>query len=166
MNKEKEERIRVFPKQLDNSFRGNRIAVIVFALITVFTLARSCVHIFAPDGGASSIAGINTSVEGGSNVISMFAFWGLAQLLMGLVYLAVFFRYKSLIPFMYMLIIIEYSGRVLIGMVKPLIVSHTPPGAIGDYILIPLAIMMLMLCFKNHERNKLGFSYQRRFYSN
>ena len=148
MNKEKEERIRVFPKQLDNSFRGNRIAVIVFALITVFTLARSCVHIFAPDGGASSIAGINTSVEGGSNVISMFAFWGLAQLLMGLAYLAVFFRYKSLIPFMYMLIIIEYSGRVLIGMVKPLIVSHTPPGAIGDYILIPLAIMMLMLCCK------------------
>ena len=148
MNKEKEERIRVFPKQLDNSFRGNRIAVIVFALITVFTLAKSCIHIFAPDGGASSIAGINTSVEGGSNVISMFAFWGLAQLLMGLVYLAVFFRYKSLIPFMYMLIIIEYSGRVLIGMVKPLIVSHTPPGAIGDYILIPLAIMMLMLCFK------------------
>ncbi len=148
MNKEKEERIRVFPKQLDNSFRGNRIAVIVFALITVFTLARSCIHIFAPDGGASSIAGINTSVEGGSNVISMFAFWGLAQLLMGLVYLAVFFRYKSLIPFMYMLIIIEYSGRVLIGMVKPLIVSHTPPGAIGDYILIPLAIMMLILCFK------------------
>ena len=148
MNKEKEERIRVFPKQLDNSFRGNRIAVIVFALITVFTLARSCIHIFAPDGGASTIAGINTSVEGGSNVISMFAFWGLAQLLMGLVYLAVFFRYKSLIPFMYMLIIIEYSGRVLIGMVKPLIVSHTPPGAIGDYILIPLAIMMLMLCYK------------------
>jgi len=148
MNKEKEERIRVFPKQLDNSFRGNRIAVIVFALITVFTLARSCIHIFAPDGGASTIAGIYTSVEGGSNVISMFAFWGLAQLLMGLVYLAVFFRFKSLIPFMYMLIIIEYSGRVLIGMVKPLIVSHTPPGAIGDYILIPLAIMMLMLCFK------------------
>lgn len=137
---------------MDNSFRGNRIAVIVFALITVFTLARSCIHIFAPDGGASSIAGINTSVEGGSNVISMFAFWGLAQLLMGLVYLAVFFRYKSLIPFMYMLIIIEYSGRVLIGMVKPLIVSHTPPGAIGDYILIPLAIVMLILCFKRSRK--------------
>jgi uncharacterized membrane protein len=152
MKKEKEERIRVFPKQLDNSFRGNRIAVIVFALITVFTLARSCIHIFAPDGGASSIAGINTSVEGGSNVISMFALWGLAQLLMGLVYVVVFFRYKSLIPFMYILMIIEYSGRVLIGMVKPLIVSHTPPGAIGDYILIPLAIVMLILCLKRSRK--------------
>ena len=112
MNKEKEVRIRVFPKQLDNSFRGNRIGVVVFALITVFTLVRSCIHIFAPDGGASSIAGINTSVEGGSNIISMFALWGLAQLLMGLVYVVVFFRYKSLIPFMYILIIIEYSGRI------------------------------------------------------
>ena len=152
MNKEKEVRIRVFPKQLDNSFRGNRIAVVVFALITVFTLVRSCIHIFAPDGGASSIAGINTSVEGGSNIISMFALWGLAQLLMGLVYVVVFFRYKSLIPFMYILIIIEYSGRVLIGMVKPLIVSHTPPGAIGDYILIPLAIVMLILCFKRSRK--------------
>ena len=137
---------------MDNSFRGNRIAVVVFALITVFTLARSCIHIFAPDGGASSIAGINTSVEGGSNIISMFALWGLAQLLMGLVYVVVFFRYKSLIPFMYILIIIEYSGRVLIGMVKPLIVSHTPPGAIGDYILIPLAIVMLILCLKRSRK--------------
>ena len=152
MNKEKEVRIRVFPKQLDNSFRGNRIAVVVFALITVFTLVRSCIHIFAPDGGASSIAGINTSVEGGSNIISMFALWGLAQLLIGLVYVVVFFRYKSLIPFMYILIIIEYSGRVLIGMAKPLIVSHTPPGAIGDYILIPLAIVMLILCLKRSRK--------------
>ena len=152
MNKEKEVRNRVFPKQLDNSFRGNRIAVVVFALITVFTLVRSCIHIFAPDGGASSIAGINTSVEGGSNIISMFAFWGLAQLLIGLVYVVVFFRYKSLIPFMYILIIIEYSGRVLIGMAKPLIVSQTPPGAIGDYILIPLAILMLILCFKRSRK--------------
>ena len=152
MNKEKEEKIRVFPKQLDNSFRGNRIAVVIFALITVFTLVRSCIHIFAPDGGASSIAGINTSVEGGSNIISMFALWGLAQLLMGLVYVVVFFRYKSLIPFMYILIIVEYSGRVLIGMIKPLIVSHTPPGAIGDYILIPLAVLMLILCFKRSRK--------------
>ena len=152
MNKEKEEKIRVFPKQLDNSFRGNRIAVVIFALITVFTLVRSCIHIFAPDGGASSVAGINTSIEGGSNIISMFALWGLAQLLMGLVYVVVFFRYKSLIPFMYILIIIEYSGRVLIGMVKPLIVSHTPPGAIGDYILIPLAIVMLFLCLTRSRK--------------
>jgi len=153
MNSEKEERIRVFPKQVDNSFRGYKIAAVVFLLITVFTLARSVIHIFFPDGGAGSIAGINTSDEGGSNIISMFALWGLAQLLMGFVYLAVFFRYKSLIPFMYILILAEYSGRVLIGMAKPLVVAHPPPGAIGDYVLIPLAIVMLVLSLKRPSRD-------------
>ena len=51
MNSEKEERIRVFPKQVDDSFRGYKIAAVVFLLITVFTLARSVIHIFFPDGG-------------------------------------------------------------------------------------------------------------------
>lgn len=152
MNSEKEEAIRVFPKQVDNTFRGYKIAAAVFLLMTVFTIARSVIHIFFPDGGAGSIAGIDTSVEGGSNIISMFALWGLSQLLMGFVYLVVFFRYKSLIPFMYILILIEYSGRALIGIVKPLVVSHTPPGAIGDYILIPLAIVMLVLSLKRTSK--------------
>jgi hypothetical protein len=144
--------VEIFPKQVDNNFRGYKIAVIVFFIFTLFTLVRSCIHIFAPDGGASSIAGISTSVEGGSNIVSMFAFWGLSQLLMGIVYLVVFLRYKSLIPFMYLLILVEYSGRVLIGLVKPLTVSHVPPGAIGDYVLIPLAAVMLILSLKKSNK--------------
>jgi hypothetical protein len=73
MDPEKEGWVRILPKQVDNNFRGYKIAVVVFFLITLFTLARSCIHIFAPDGGASSIAGISTSGQGGSNIISLFA---------------------------------------------------------------------------------------------
>ena len=130
---------------MDNSFHGYRIAAIIFLLVTLVTIVRSCIHIFAPDGGASSIAGIDVSVAGGSNIISLFALWGLSQVLMGLVYLVVYFRYKSLIPLMYLLILIEYTGRTLLGFIKPLEVTHIPPGAIGDYILIPLAAVMLIL---------------------
>ncbi|HMF31319.1 MAG TPA: hypothetical protein VKK79_07895 [Candidatus Lokiarchaeia archaeon] len=133
------------PKVVDNSFHGYRIAAIIFLLVTLVTIVRSCIHIFAPDGGASSIAGIDVSVAGGSNIISLFALWGLSQVLMGLVYLVVYFRYKSLIPLMYLLILIEYTGRTLLGFIKPLEVTHIPPGAIGDYILIPLAAVMLIL---------------------
>lgn len=115
---------------------------------------KSCIHLFAPDGGASSIAGINTSVAGGSNIISLFAFWGLSQLLMGFVYLVVFFRYKSLIPFMYVLLIAEYSGRIVIGFIKPLEVTHIPPGAIGDYVILPLAILMLILSLKRPKKKE------------
>ena len=143
----------MFPKQVDNNFQGYNVAAIIFLLVTIFTIVRSCIHILAPDGGAGSIAGIDLSVAGGSNIVSIFALWGLSQLLMGIVYLVVFFRYKSLIPFMYLLILAEYSGRIAIGFIKPLIVIHTPPGAIGDYILIPLAILMLILSL---NRPKLG----------
>ena len=143
---------RIFPRQVSNNIQGSRIASIIFLLIIAVTLARSCVHIFAPDGGAGSIAGIIVSVEGGSNIISLFALWGLSQLLMGFVYLVVYIRYKSLIPFMYLLIIAEYSGRALIGFTKPLQVTHIPPGAIGDYILIPLALIMLILSLKSPKK--------------
>ena len=143
---------RIFPRQVSNNFQGYRIASIIFLLIIAVTIARSCVHIFAPDGGVGSIAGIIVSVEGGSNIISLFALWGLSQLLMGFVYLVVYIRYKSLIPFMYLLIIAEYSGRALIGFTKPLKVTHIPPGAIGDYILIPLALVMLILSLKSPKK--------------
>ena len=98
----------MFPKQVDNTFQGYKIAAIIFLLVTLVTIARSCIHIFASDGGAGSIAGINVSVAGGSNIVSLFALWGLSQLLMGFVYLVVFFRYKSLIHFMYLLLLVEY----------------------------------------------------------
>ena len=157
----KEDRIRIFPKQVDNNYSGYRIASIFFLFIVIITIARSLVHILAPDGGASSIAGINTSGESGSNIISLFAFWGLSQLLMGFVYVVVYLRYKSLIPFMYVLILLEYSGRTVIGLFKPLNSAHIPPGAIGDYILVPLAIIMLTLSLKRPKKKLFDSAQQK-----
>jgi hypothetical protein len=67
MNWKKEDRIRLFPKQVDNNFQGYKIASIIFLLVTIFTIIRSCIHILAPDEGAGSIAGIDVSVAGGEN---------------------------------------------------------------------------------------------------
>jgi hypothetical protein len=68
------------------------------------------------------------------------------------VYLTVFIRYRNLIPFMYLLLIIEYAGRILLGLWKPLVVSHIPPGAFGDYIMVPLASLMLILSLKGPNK--------------
>jgi hypothetical protein len=35
----------ILPKQADNQFQGYKIAAIVFFIATLFTLARSCIHI-------------------------------------------------------------------------------------------------------------------------
>jgi len=152
MNWAREDRVRLFPKQVDDNFQGYKIASTIFLLVAFVTVARSCIHVLAPDGGAGSIAGINVSVEGGSNIVSLFALWGLSQLLLGFVYSVVFFRYKSLIPFMYLLLLVEYSGRIVLGLLKPLIVSHLPPGAIGNYVMVPLACIMLFLSLKRPKK--------------
>jgi len=93
----------LFPQPITNSYRGAALAKWVFVLLTVVTLARSLLHIFLPDGGAESIATIpleSFTEDGAAAVIQIFAQWGLSQLLLGLLYLLVLWRYQSLIPLM------------------------------------------------------------------
>jgi hypothetical protein len=145
----------IFPKSANNNYNGYNIAKYVFLFIIFFTLARSCIHLFAPDGGAGIIAGLDTSGEMGQKLISIFSMWGLSQLLIGFFFIIVYLRYQNLISFCYLILIIEYAGRITIGFFKPVITMHTPPGAIGNYLLIPLSILMFILSImvpKKHKR--------------
>ena len=142
---------RMFPKQLTNEYKGLKIAKWVFILITIVTLGRSLVHMFARDGGAQSIANIpldRFSQNGAATAILIFSLWGLSQLLIGLVYTIVLWRYQALIPFMYLLIVIEYVMRIVLSMLKPIVVMGTAPGAVGNYIFVPIAIGMLVLSLR------------------
>lgn len=144
----KNEGIRILPKTIDNVYKGNPISKYVFLLLTVITIVRSLIHIFAADGGAQSIATIpldSYTSAGAATVIMMFSLWGLSQLLMSVVYGVVYLRYKSLIPAMYVLLIIEYIMRIVIGIMKPIVTAGTAPGVIGNYILVPLCVIMLLL---------------------
>jgi hypothetical protein len=119
--------------------------VVVFAVIAVASLVRSLIHLLAPDGGAGSIAGLDLAVEGAPAIVFAFALWGSSQLLFALVQLAVVVRYRSLVPAMYLLIMLEILLRMLIGRVKPVTFAQTPPGQVGNWVLLPLAAVMLGL---------------------
>ena len=147
---------KVFPAPVTNIFPGYKLALYVFALLVLITVVRSLIHIIAPDGGAQSIATIPIDTFEGaarSVVIHMFSLWGLSQLLMGIVYAVVLVKYRSLIPFMYVLIIIEYSMRIVLGIFKPIETLSTPPGAILNFIMIPLSIFMLVLALKSPKKD-------------
>ncbi len=138
---------RIFPKNINNDYKGYGIAVYVFVIYSVMSVVRSCIHFFSPDGGAGSIAHIDLS-QGGENIIFVFGLWGSSQLILAFVQLLVSVRYKSLLPFMYILLFLEYCFRALLGMMKPLVfeaAAGTPPGGYLDKIMIPLALIMLML---------------------
>jgi hypothetical protein len=137
----------LLPARADNSIRGSKLPVYVFTLIALVSTVRSCIHLLAPDGGAGSIAGLDLSVAGADGIIFAFGLWGSSQLIYALIQWIVAFRYRSLVPFMYVLLILETLLRMLVGIIKPVGFAHTPPGAVGNYILLPLAVLMLALSF-------------------
>ena len=144
----KASKIPLLPAQIDNHYRGLKISQYAFFLITAVTLVRSLIHVFAPDGGSQSIATIpldSYSAEAASTVILMFSLWGLSQLLMGIVYLGVSLKYRSLIPAMYVLVIFEYAMRIVIGQMKPILTTGTAPGSIGSWIMVPVCAVLLAL---------------------
>ncbi|GAB5557693.1 MAG: hypothetical protein SchgKO_19060 [Schleiferiaceae bacterium] len=138
----------ILPKTIDNEYRGNRLALYVFYAITAMTIVRSLIHLLATDGGAQSIATIplDQYPEGAaSSLIHIFSEWGLSQLIMGIFYLLVAVRYKSLVSLMYVFIFLEYSGRWILAYAKPLETLETAPGMVGNYIFVPLSLIMLYL---------------------
>jgi hypothetical protein len=135
----------LLPAKADNVIAGMKFPVYLFAVIAVVSAVRSCIHLLASDGGAGSIAGMNLNVEGASGIVFSFALWGSAQLVYAIIQLVVVWRYRSLVPFMYLLLIVETLLRMLVGHMKPVTFAHTPPGAIGNWVTLPLAALMLVL---------------------
>ena len=141
----------ILPTIVDNDYRGHKVALCFFYLITVVTVVRSCIHMFKSDGGAQSIGTIplDTYSENGVGVIiGMFAYWGLSQLMFGIMQVIVALKYKSLIPFMYLMLILEWGGRLALGMYKPIETAGQAPGGIGNMVLPFVCLVMFFLSIK------------------
>lgn len=135
----------LLPAKIDNTVLGWKLPFYVFALYAIISTVRSCIHLLSPDGGAGTIAGMDLTVAGAQGIIFAFALWGSSQLLMAIIQLLVVIRYRSLVPFMYLMLILEVLLRELVGHMKPVTFAHTPPGAIGNWVTLPLAALMLVL---------------------
>ncbi len=119
------------------TYRGDPWVTKFYVFLCLVFTFRSCVHVFRKDGGAASIAGIDLDVEGGQNIVAIFAQWGLEQLLLaGLAWLALI-RYRGLIPLILLINLLDNIGRILVGRSKPLNIDKPPPGAYGQVIILP-----------------------------
>jgi hypothetical protein len=123
---------------------GPRWVPVVLGLYCVLLTARSLVHVLASDGGAQSIATIDTDVEGGEVIIGMFGQWGLTQLMLAAVVWVVVLRYRGLVPLAVLLVWIEPVLRIGVGHLKPIETVGTAPGATASYLLVPALLALLV----------------------
>ena len=120
---------KVFPSEL-SSFAGYRIVRIATAFYLLVMIARSSIHLFASDGGAKSIAGIDISVASGDNIIAIFHQWGATQLLLALFLSLLFIRYPGMTPLIVLTLAVEPVMRLIAGQIKSVTADGAPPGEI------------------------------------
>jgi len=139
---------RVFPECIDNHYRGRAVALWLLVPIAFMKVGISLAHIFRADGGAQSVSTIplDTYPAGAAqNVIALFARMGLEQFLLGALCVVVLLRYRSMIPLMYLLIVVHDIAYAGIARVKPLALAGTSGARMPALVLTVLSVSGLIL---------------------
>ena len=107
---------------------------------------------FALDGGAHSIVGLAINLEGGANLVALFAQWGASQLILAVFYWLAIIRYRVLVPLMLLIVALEQALRIGVGHLKPIEAATSPPGAYASCAILPLALLAFVLSLKRSNR--------------
>ncbi len=101
------------------------IGLAVLGLFALNNLARGGVHVFATDGGASGLAGIDLT-SGGAVIVSLFAAVGIMQMMVGAFELFVLARRRDLVVIALGLQAgMSVGGVLVLQMWKPLPMPET-----------------------------------------
>jgi hypothetical protein len=111
---------KVLPEDI-STFQGFRLIRFITVLYMLVMVVRSCIHLFAADGGAQSIAGIDTSV-------AIFHQWGAIQLILAVLLLVLFFSYPGLTPMVLLTLVLDPVMRFIAGQMMSVTSTSTPPG--------------------------------------
>jgi hypothetical protein len=134
-------------------YRGFPVVRLITLAFLLIVVARSAIHLFTPDGGAESIAGIDTSVAGGNNIIALFHQWGAIQLLFVGLLLVLFFFYKGLTPLVILFLALDAPMRALAGQMGAVESTRTPPGeALNWPVFFVLAILFVASIVKKNSK--------------
>jgi hypothetical protein len=112
-----------------------KIAMGVNVMLNAPTVARSADGIPVQSFGSA----------GGPAFLSIFAAWGLCQLVFGLACLVVLLRYRSLVPLAFLALLLEQAGRKLLQLHWPLERIGTPPGPSINAALLGIMALGLVL---------------------
>lgn len=129
-------------------YRGPMLSFWFGVLFLTLITVRSSIHLFAPDGGAHSIATIDISIAGGANIVALFGQWGAIQLVLAALLWVLLIRYRGLTPLVLLTFLAEPFARGLAGHLKPLTTVGTAPGAALNWVIVPVlaGAFLLSLC--------------------
>ena len=148
---------KLLPQSVDNTYRGHKLALWLFALILVVKLFQSLMVVFNTNSTAIYADGFplgTFSPAAAQTVVALFALSGLRLLIILLLCVLVLVRYRSMISFMYALLVLEYLAGQLLYHFVPLVRVGTPPGVFVNLMLFSLMVIGLVLSLWSQGNHK------------
>ncbi len=145
---------RILPQPIDNTYLGHPLAVWLLGAVVLVKTAIALGTLFNGRTAAQSADGIpldSFGADGAQAVVALFAIWGLAHLVISLFGILALTRYRALIPFMFLLLLVEHLARKLVLWWKPIARTGTPPGLYINLALVALMIVGLALSLWKRE---------------
>ena len=138
----------VLPRSIDNTYRGHRLAFVPFVLLVLMKLTIGVNSIVNGDKVMATADGIPLATfppDAVQCLVSLWALLGLAHVVIALLCILVLFRYRSMIPFMFVLLLFQNLGGQLISHFLPLVRTGAPPAYIVNITFLALMVVGLGL---------------------
>ena len=120
---------RLLPRQVDNGYRGHRLAVWLLIPLVLARLAMGANGVINTRFVASGPDAIPLSTydpAGAQAVIALFALLSFSNLLLALQGGVVLVRYRALVPLFYLLLLVQALGVKAVLVLRPMAPAATP----------------------------------------
>ncbi|MBL8781264.1 MAG: hypothetical protein JNL06_10035 [Alphaproteobacteria bacterium] len=154
---------RIFPKQIDNDFRGYKLAIWLLALLLLF---KTSISVNAVGWNPLMTSGevlqradripLDTfGANAADTAVLLFAVWGVTHLVLNLLGFIALVRYRTMIPLIYLLMAIDHIGRKAATDAFPILrVSDGTVSVPVNLILIALLLIGFGMSLTTPERRE------------
>jgi hypothetical protein len=143
---------RFLPQRFDNHYRGSKLALWLFGVIVIVKAVQCLNSIFNGHSVATFADGIPVETfpsAAAQTVVSLFALLGLSQFMICLLGTLVLVRYRSMLPIMFALVLLQVLAGRLVLHFLPVVRNGMPPGFYVNLALLALMIAGLALSLRS-----------------
>lgn len=136
------------PRCIDNQYRGRNLALWLFWIVVIIRAAQGVsllVNGHSIVQGADGIPLETFPPAAAQSVVAMFVLSGSARLVLSIMAILVFVRYRSAVPLVLALLALDQAAKQLLLYVYPLYRVGNPIGPTVNLVLLALTIIGLVL---------------------
>jgi hypothetical protein len=141
-------RVQFLPKSADNNYRGHKVGLVLFGFVLLMRTAMNVGSIFNGYNTATTADGIpldTYAAAGAETILALFGLNGLANLTLVLIGVVILVRYRSLVPLMFGILLLQHLSRYVLLQAMPIARTGAPPGTMINLIILGILILGLGL---------------------